>query len=286
MSQDDPPEVTPEQERPPPPTIRRWCPKFQLWVTGVFTLFMMIFTAGVFYLSGRLLDEAVTSKTGTEGDPVSSEAEALFSAIPDTGFWVGALLFYLLVFSLFYSPWQTPTFLRHWMNTLTKALTNIARGVDSRRSKPEMPRVPDPDPCPGHPIFEPVETGPQYKFPKRKSAPVQLLGVGVIVLAAIFCTYSGGPLRSPYGQVLFALPLLSPVVANSSASIAAAFGATVLAAGISTIYVESGERDAIERMTIVNIWPWISVTLVVLIISGALAYLNRRVREQEERSSA
>lgn len=68
------------------------------------------------------------------------------------------------------------------------------------------------------------------RFPLQDSLRVQLLSISAIALAGWLTVYSGGPFLSPYGQVLLALPLLSPTIARDNRSIMAVYAATAVAA--------------------------------------------------------
>lgn len=56
----------------------------------------------------------------------------------------------------------------------------------------------------------------------RRTGPgalVQILALVAVVMTCWFTLDSGGPFGSPYGQVLLALPLMSPIVAYRPVSI-------------------------------------------------------------------
>jgi hypothetical protein len=65
-----------------------------------------------------------------------------------------------------------------------------------------------------------VERLSTSRWPLPEALRVQLLAVGVVTMAAWYTVYCGGPFKSPFGLILFALPLLSPNIAAQASSIA------------------------------------------------------------------
>jgi len=120
--------------------------------------------------------------------------------------------------------------------------------------------------------LEMVEVAARARFPLNEAVRVQTLGVGTAVLAAWMTHFSGGPLTSPYAQVLLALPLLSPVVAYTPWSILGVYGATAL----SVVLFEW-------------IWPpithapeqpaWYGGVLIWVLVVSAFVSFNQRARQ-------
>ncbi|MEP9364356.1 hypothetical protein ABLE68_15420 [Nocardioides sp. CN2-186] len=71
---------------------------------------------------------------------------------------------------------------------------------------------------------------PASPWPRSHAFRVQLMGVSAVIFSAWITMYSGGPFDSPAGQILLALPLLSPIVARRGASIVAVYLYTVVVA--------------------------------------------------------
>lgn len=115
-------------------------------------------------------------------------------------------------------------------------------------------------------------TGSSWPF--DQALLVQGFAFAVVAMTAWYTTYTGGPFSSPFGQVLLALPLLSPNVANNWQSILAVYITSVTAAvlaGTAALQVDPPGRG----------FYW-GTTLGVLALSGFVAVTTRWRLEQTE----
>lgn len=113
----------------------------------------------------------------------------------------------------------------------------------------------------------------ESRWPLSESIRVQCLAMSVIVMTAWYCTYSGGPFQSPYGQILLALPLLSPNIAAKSSSIAGVYVASALSAILFQFAFSSSSTPPTMS------W-YVLTTLGILAISAYVSWITRRRQEQ------
>jgi hypothetical protein len=111
------------------------------------------------------------------------------------------------------------------------------------------------------------------RWPLRESILVQLLASSIIVMTAWYCTYSGGPFQSPYGQILLALPLLSPNIAAKSNSILGVYAASAASALLFQFaFTPSASTPSMS-------W-YVWTTVGVLAVSAYVSWVTRRRQEQ------
>lgn len=124
-------------------------------------------------------------------------------------------------------------------------------------------------------LFAPkqAERPAESRWPLRESIMVQGLALTVIVMTAWYCTYSGGPFQSPYGQILLALPLLSPNIAAKSKSILSVYAVSVISALVFQFVFTSS--DSMPTKT----W-YVGTTVGVLAISAYVSWVTRRRQEE------
>jgi hypothetical protein len=185
------------------------------------------------------------------------------SSLPGLTYFVVLAILYVLLWLPFYLP---------GLLSMPKALEKFVRRLIDRVTATSLD-VQTP----------PLESGtlmsPRFaqrpagsRWPVQQAALVQLLAASIIVLTAWYSTYSGGPVRSPYGQILLALPLLSPNIAHSSKSILAVYGLTMISAVVAAPFSGEGASPP-------NPFYW-ATTIGVLVISAFVAWATRWKQER------
>lgn len=117
------------------------------------------------------------------------------------------------------------------------------------------------------------------RFDPSQAVRVQLLAAASIMTTAWITHSSGGPFASPYGQLLFALPVFAPIVASNVSSLVVVYLVTFGSA----IFIEFGTGN--HGPSPGGQWPVVTVSLV-LVTSLTVAVIILKAREGEARKLA
>lgn len=118
--------------------------------------------------------------------------------------------------------------------------------------------------------------GTNAVWPRSHAVRVQLMGISSVLFVAWITVYSGGPFDSPAGQILLALPLLSPVVARNGTSVLAVYAYTII---VAVAVDRAVPRDGYHQDR-----TWLIAT--VIIVLGFSAVLAARIKRNENRARA